>query len=87
MIGGGFAQVGALARGYIVSNYSSLDACIREDEKRLMSAGGALCRFGSVQTDDNCPVFVWTMHHTIYDAASVELTMTGHRGSSLSKTS
>ncbi|KAJ9487562.1 hypothetical protein VN97_g5752 [Penicillium thymicola] len=51
----------------------SLEAYVKEDKQRPMKAGEPLTRYGLVPNGEGW-VFVWTVHHAVYDAWTLELT-------------
>lgn len=46
---------------------------MKDDKQRRMRAGDALTRYGIVPDDDEGWAFIWTVHHAVYDAWTLDM--------------
>ncbi|KAJ6780765.1 hypothetical protein PWT90_04525 [Aphanocladium album] len=55
---------------------TGLEAFLANDSKTAMSLGDDLCRFAMVkESRDGANIFVWTVHHALYDGWSLSLVL------------
>ncbi|CAJ2511765.1 Uu.00g073900.m01.CDS01 [Anthostomella pinea] len=57
----------------VVEVQDSLEAYLSRDLETPMGLGAPLSRYAHVKTPDSAKVFVWTIHHAIYDGYSLPM--------------
>ncbi|ETS02525.1 amino acid adenylation [Trichoderma reesei RUT C-30] len=57
----------------VVDSSDTLEAYLSQDLKTPMGLGAPLSRYAILHHDSSAPVFVWTIHHAIYDGYSLPM--------------
>ena len=68
----GFLQIVA-KQAFDWTEASSLDRLLEGERSKTLDNGGKLCAYSLVKNGKGEPLFVWTIHHALYDGWSSEL--------------